>query len=432
MNVTPTTYRVGVATCDITPPVGTHMAGFGSRTQPSEGVYRRLGATVTIINDGEITLLLAGAEIASFGDLTPRVRGRIAQATGIDDSNIILCPSHTHSGPTTRALDDLFDSPRNHAYLDELIDKLARCARDAQGDLAPAMLRCGEAHCDLATNRRRPDPDNPGRVLPSMLPYPQGVSDHGVPVIAAYAPDGTLRHVLFSYGCHPSSYSGLLIGGDYVGFAIDAIRRVYPGVTVGFMQGCGGDQKIRPHDPDADTFIKRTVDQLREAGDTLGAAVTDLLAGDAPAPVQGTMSVNRTMMELRCDPVDESFAKAMRNSEDKWYRMWATKPRHELHAAVPFEVQTVAFGRSLAIAAMAAEMSADYGLRLRKELGGAFARVLPMGYANDIVGYIGSLRQKHEGGYEGWSANYYWFRTGPWEDDTEDRIVETIRNSLGV
>lgn len=40
-------YHVGVATRDMTPPVGTHMAGFGSRTEPSEGVYRPLRATVT-------------------------------------------------------------------------------------------------------------------------------------------------------------------------------------------------------------------------------------------------------------------------------------------------------------------------------------------------------------------------------------------------
>jgi hypothetical protein len=432
MNRTPTIYRVGVAQCDITPPVGTHMAGFGYRTQPSQGVYHPLSATVTIIDDGSTAVLFVGAEIGSFGDLTPRVRGRIAQTTGMDESNIILCPSHTHSGPTTRELDERFGSPRNHAYLDGLIDILGRCANQACAARIPTTLRYGEAQCDLATNRRRPDPDNPGYVLPSMLPHPRGVSDHAVPVIAAYAPDGTLRHVLFSYGCHPSCYGGLMIGGDYVGFAIETITAAHPGVTVGFMQGCGGDQKIRPCEPHADTFVPRTIEQTRDAGEELGRCVLNMISGHTMDRIDGPLAMTRTIMDLQCDPVDESIVDQMQRSDDPWFRAWATTGRDKLDRTVAFEVQTLCFGRSLAICAMAAEMTADYSIRLRCELGDQFAHVLPMGYANDIVGYIGSRRQKRERGYEGWSANYYWLRTGPWKDDTEERIIRTIQQSLNV
>ena len=48
----PDTYRVGLATTDITPPVGIKLSGFAARTEPSTGIYRPLEATAVAIDDG--------------------------------------------------------------------------------------------------------------------------------------------------------------------------------------------------------------------------------------------------------------------------------------------------------------------------------------------------------------------------------------------
>jgi len=42
----PDTYRVGLATTDITPPVGIKLSGFAARTEPSTGIYRPLEASI--------------------------------------------------------------------------------------------------------------------------------------------------------------------------------------------------------------------------------------------------------------------------------------------------------------------------------------------------------------------------------------------------
>ena len=45
------THSVGVATADVTPPVGIFLAGYAARTTPSVGVYQRLRATCVAIED---------------------------------------------------------------------------------------------------------------------------------------------------------------------------------------------------------------------------------------------------------------------------------------------------------------------------------------------------------------------------------------------
>ena len=119
-------------------------------------------------------------------------------------------------------------------------------------------------------------------------------------------------------------------------------------------------------------------------------------------------------------------------SEDDLIAEWAQrhvdlldrdeKPQTE----VGFEIQTIQFGRSLLMAAMAGEMCVEYGLRIRKELGSQFGLVWPMGYANAMAGYICSERQIPEGGYEVFASMQYNGNTGPWRSGTEEQIIEAL------
>ena len=70
-----------------------------------------------------------------------------------------------------------------------------------------------------------------------------------------------------------------------------------------------------------------------------------------------------------------------------------------LPAQYPYPVQVAQFGKSLTLVALGGEVVVDYSLRLKKELSGK--PLLLMAYANDVMGYIPSLRVLKEGGYEG-------------------------------
>ena len=137
-------------------------------------------------------------------------------------------------------------------------------------------------------------------------------------------------------------------------------------------------------------------------------------------------------------PIDMDLVKSSLNAGSDYVRAWA---RHLFESvennipvatSFPFEIQTVRFGDALAIVGLAAEMNVEHGLRLKRELAPYFENLLVAAYTNDIVGYIPVKRQIPEGGYEVWFNQQHWKRTGPFVEDTEDRIHNAVHEMLGI
>ncbi len=60
----------------------------------------------------------------------------------------------------------------------------------------------------------------------------------------------------------------------------------------------------------------------------------------------------------------------------------------------------------LTLVALSGEVVVDYAIRLQKELGGEGRTLWVAAYANDVVGYIPSVRVLKEGGYEAGESFY--------------------------
>ncbi len=426
-------YQVGVGTVDITPPVGIYLAGFAARQERSTEVYHPLKATAVAIDDGQTPLLIVGAEILGFYEQTEEVRSRINAATGIDPAHIILNGSHTHCGPCIREMDRERHGELDDDYLEDLFENVARCAKTAWEARSPARLGFGTGRCDIARSRRKPD----GKGGVEWVPTLDAPHDHDVPVIAVESPEGELRCVIFSYACHPTSRSGTLIGGDYVCFAYDYIEAVYPDVETCFLQGCAGDQKTKPVDPTG-SFVQREVDEIRDIGIELGESVARVLASQELRPISGSISIAQTVLNIETDPIDMDLVTSSLDAGSDYVRAWArhlfesVENNNPVATRFPFEIQTVRFGNALAIVGLAAEMNVEHGLRLKRELAPFFENLLVAAYTNDIVGYIPVKRQIPEGGYEVWFNQQHWKRTGPFVEDTEDRIHNAVHEMLNV
>ena len=260
--------------------------------------------------------------------------------------------------------------------------------------------------------------------------------DHEVPVLAVETPAGELRGLIFSYACHPTSRAGLLIGPDYPGFARDYLARRFPGVTTAFIQGCGADQKPYAIDPRTGGFRPLEVEEVRALGDQLGTAVARVPEQGEMRTVDGPIALTQRLLELRTEPMDLELVQRSLSDGRDYVREWA---RHLLDREeagdpvlplVPFEIETIRFGRSLAMVALAGEITAEHGLRLKRELRPRFENVLVAGYTNGIVGYVPVRRQIPEGGYEVWFAQQYHKRTGPFVAETEDQIHAAVHEAL--
>jgi neutral ceramidase len=431
---TPQSYLVGIARCDITPPVGIRLCGFAARTEPSTGIYDPLQAVATVVDDGKNAVLIVAADLLGFYDRCEPVRQALAQILPIPASHIVLAGSHTHCGPHIREFDRCRLGPPDPAYLALLTDRIVAAARTAWETRSEARLQFGNGHCGFAVSRRRLRPDG----LVEWGPDESGPHDHGVPVLTASSPAGELTGILYNYACHPTSRAGLLVGGDYVGLTHDRLATHFPGVPVGFLQGCGADLKPRPVDPAATTFVAREVEEVQWLGDELGDAVAKVIQSSEMRQVRGPLTVRSRTIQLETVAPDVAVAKRVLANNERLLGTWAEKVLRadangtELDRSASFEIQTVAFGESLAMVTLAGEITVEHGLRLKRELGAAFAGVLVVGYANHLAGYIPVKRQIPEGGYCVEWANRFQGRPGRWVDETEEQIHRTIHEMLGI
>jgi hypothetical protein len=87
-------------------------------------------------------------------------------------------------------------------------------------------------------------------------------------------------------------------------------------------------------------------------------------------------------------------------------------------------VQAWRLGKDVTLVALGGEVVVDYSLRLKKDLGPG---LWVMGYANDVMAYIPSLRVLKEGGYEGGGAMIYYGLPSIWSTRVEELIIENVK-----
>jgi hypothetical protein len=240
----------------------------------------------------------------------------------------------------------------------------------------------------------------------------------------------------FSYACHPTGAGDInLIGGGYAGFAMDALEKMLPGSIACYLPGCGGDQKPFAPDPNDKGFRRLDLSEVKRLGHQLAASVNQARIHQTSHPVAGPIIVGNKTIQLKTQALDRDRCQQALTSENIFERSWAeyfqdTDNESRTKQLFPFEIQVIRFGSSCALITMSGEMSVEHALRIQKQHGFRFPVLFALGYANDIVGYVPVKRQIAHDGYEVWTSNQIFRRTGPFEQDTEDRIHQAVNHCL--
>jgi hypothetical protein len=392
--------KAGVSSVCITPERPIWMAGFGARKKRSEGKYQDLFVKALALQDnpGQRVVIITSDLVAVTDNWAAPVWQRAKERFGLEPAEVLINCSHTHCGPVIKKS---FYPEWDPQYTSELVDKTLDSIKRALADLEEARLERGRGSCTLSVNRRRPLPNDPKRVDAGLLPNPQGLTDHDVPVLKVSRADGSIKAVMFLYACHPTTMGGYLLGGDYAGFAQQFVEKEIPRATALFVQGCGGD--LKPRNVDArGRFRDGPLENVAGFGRELSQAVLTVLAGKMAA-TQGPIQARRAMVDLPAQPVpsrEELEARTkLKDYHGEWAKITLTALRENkpLRMSLPEIVQVVTIGDDFTVVALSGEACVDYALRIKRELG---RDVWIAGYSNDVSAYIPSARMIPEGGYE--------------------------------
>ena len=405
---------IGAAQRNISPPLGTHMAGY-YHVRPASAIHDDLFARAMVIDDGTTTIALVTCDLVSIREESViNAREQVAEYTDIPGGNVLICCTHTHTGPITRGdrSSATFGSMSN-SYMETLEKQIAAAVTEAWETRTPGTLRIGKSQeTRIAFNRRFHMRDgsvktNPGKNNPDVI-RPVGPIDPDVYVLLAESNQGDPIGVLVNYSLHADTTGGDQISADYSGWMEKHLRNMSPELdeaVVLYANGyCGDINHVNVNDPDQ----LKGFEESERIGRALAESATQALSHLEPLAGETVHASQRSEVLPAVVPTAEDIAWAReaveasprgggpgRDDLVKAHRDLALQELNKQHFDT--EVQVLSVG-NVAITALPGEMFVELGLSIKEH--SPFEHNLLAELANGNLGYICTEAAYPQGAYE--------------------------------
>ena len=404
---------VGAAEVVITPPVGTELAGYFS-PRVSEGVISELKAKAIVAGDGaERVAIVACDLITMVAEISGAVREKIAAATGIPGDRIMICSTHTHTGPELRPNRPI---ARNEAWFATLPGLIADAAIAAAENQRPAIMSVGsECEEGLAFNRRFRYRDSTELFGVhgdgSDVVGPAGPTDPELGVVkfcSAGDTDDTDDTdpfaIICNYSLHIDVTGGNLISADFPAVMTELVRGVYgPDTIVLYVQGACGNINHVPYLMER-PWPRKGVEKSRQVGRALGAKAVCIAEKALPSE-DATVDAAQEILQVPKYPLDDiverNVAEAKAAHPPKpggcHERLLNIIDDYDPDKVTPREVQAIRLGDVIFCSAPG-EYFVEWGLEIKRWSPHPYTFIAEL--ANDSVGYIPTFEAFRRGGYE--------------------------------
>jgi hypothetical protein len=364
--------RAGIATRDITPPIGTSLSGFG-HGRISTALRDRLGVTALALVDdsGAPAVFVATDLLAMTAGQIAAVHARVRSV--VSDSLLVITHSHTHSGPSIGLLRDT--QVASDEFLRRVVDSVASVVLEAVATAAPACVFLGSTLCEIGVNRRLPTP----RGI-ELSVHPDGPCDRDVVVVRVERKEGVPIACWFRMSAHPVTLGSAdtRISGDWPGEAARLLTDSL-GCEALFSQGCCGD---------VDPIASGSEHALLHVGRLAATAVEQ--AWDSASPLEPGQW--RSVLRVVDLPTN--------------------RPPAEDELPARLEIQAIRLGQ-LAIIGLSAEPFTRIAAWVRGLVPGDVTPLV-LGYTNGCFGYLPDDEGFEETeGRRGYEVDFapWWFRT---------------------
>ena len=397
-------FRFGVASIDITPPVGIHMGGYWGRRSGATDIHDRLMAKALVCGCGEAAIAIVAVDLVGLdADAVGEIRAEIEREAGLSGAAVMICASHTHAGPLTIPFRGMGEIDAD--YLRQVKDAVVGVVVAAATDCREGQLRYARSEVQIGLNCREQRRGSTGigqNPAGPVVPYAH---------VLRFAATAGAGAMLFSHACHPVvlGNDNHKISGDFAGAAARHVE-AETGETALFINGACGD--INPRITGG-SFAE--VEALgRELGQAVlaGVAGAEFVAAQALAYARERVDLPLIDPPARLRAAAEKLALQLKAELARGGDVWTQRvPRARLEWAEamlelaragagrdgvqPFEIQGLALGE-MVLMGLEGEIFSRYQLDLEIAQGPSVL----CGFANGCIGYVPTADEYPKGGYE--------------------------------
>jgi neutral ceramidase len=423
----------GAARRDITPPRGIYQIGYGDRVKGNIGVHDHLTATALMFDDGTKRIAIVALDMLTINEfIVDRVRTRLAP------TEVLLCCSHTHSGPIAYA--DERSSRKNRDYIDTLVDNIVSAVQEAGSHLLPAHLEYSHGEANVGINRRERMPDGHMEIGRN----PDGARDKSVQVVSVISDaDGTRLATLVNYACHGTVLGpdNLLISADWIGAMRQKVEAELGG-SVLFLQGATANINPDMYWEDARVFEKvseqgtavanAVLAAIRQSSERLQTTPLEIerVAAWMPTETPATTSrppknYTKPLLAMANMPGFMAvFADILLNQRYPW------KPVIEARDgfwSVPMRINVLRMG-DLALVTFGAETFTEIGMKVKSA--SPAVHTLFASITDGCISYLHTEASHSEGGYEVDVAPLAYRYPGKFQAKCESIALKQTQESL--
>ncbi|MEV6417138.1 hypothetical protein [Kribbella sp. NPDC051718] len=384
---------------DVTPPPGHRLDGYAAREGNATGTADPLRATMIWLStaDSPGVLWLSLDAIAVGTELVAELSAAAGAAAGIPPECVLVCASHTHSGPAgwTGQIHPIIPVRREPALYEALSIAVASAVLERQP--VRASWRSTEV-TGVGTNRHRRN----------------GPHDNTAGILTLHSvADGSLTAVLLDFACHPTTYGpeNNLYSADWPGATRTALARLTEAPVVGLLQGAAGDVSPRF------TRQGRGAPEVARLGGLLATQVAEAIAAPGLDLPSEAPTIRRTTVSLKVrdlpTPTDLEAVVATAEAglhtghDDPTQRIAQTRldgargqslmAAANLPPTLDLPISVVMLG-DVAWVHLPVELFASHGCFLQADSPHPITRVI--GYTDGYYGYVVDPDAAHQGTYE--------------------------------
>jgi neutral ceramidase len=399
-------FKVGVGKINITPDQDLLVSG-GLYPRTFEKIKDPLFVKSIVICTADIKFAIITLDLLYLLNVdVVKIKKHLQSETDILYENIVICPSHTHSGPYTNFsrmeeyVTEQYEEvkAKHDKYMRKVHMAILQAVLNANKDLKSCKLGVKKGHVKGISHNRRVLKENNDCWNTWLLPEEErnkwpsaGPIDTDLYVLAAITDDNKVKAVLYNYGLHANSnHTTRSISADYPAYVAQEISRRLGAQEVLFIPGPCGNINANLS---SEMIGKRISEEIVEVMNNMNYNLKPFLSTKS-------VDVELPLREVR-DFQEEEISRKWPSGMD-YYKNEYKKMIKQKQTLITCTLTGIRVDDNVLIF-NPAELFVEFGLQIKE--GSPFEHTIVVELANGYIGYVPTKEAFDQGGYETFYAS---------------------------